>query len=232
MTRALHVRSWGTGSRRALLIHGIMSSGRTWHAVGPRLAARGYRVTALDLGGHGQSHRGPYTLQSWADDVTAVADTGWELVLGHSLGGVVLGQVVDVLRPARAVYSDPAWRGDPGGPSAREFFAGFKDSTAEQIRAENPRWSEEDVQADLEGFAQWDLDTLDAVDDLHRVDRMPATATVPSLVQLGAESFIGTAGLIADAQKRGFEVRSLPGAGHNLHRDDIDGFFESLEGWL
>jgi pimeloyl-ACP methyl ester carboxylesterase len=39
----------------ALLIHGVTSSSRTWWRVGPALAARGYRVLAVDLRGHGAS---------------------------------------------------------------------------------------------------------------------------------------------------------------------------------
>ncbi|MER6527394.1 alpha/beta hydrolase [Streptomyces sp. NPDC001508] len=230
--RTVHTRSWGSGPRTALLIHGIMSSSETWQEIGPRLASLGYRVTALDLGGHGLSHRGPYSLDGWADDVMSVVTAPPNLVIGHSLGGAVLGHVVDQLRPARAVYSDPAWRGTPGGPSARELFTPFKQSTAEQIRARDPQWSEADVQADLRGFAQWDLDTLDAVDSLHAVDRMPARATVPSLVQLGGDSFIRTDDLVTDAREKGFTVREVPGTGHNIHRDDPDAFMDSLGGWL
>jgi pimeloyl-ACP methyl ester carboxylesterase len=49
-------RSAGGGSAPvALLIHGVTSSSRTWWRVGPALAARGYRVLAVDLRGHGAS---------------------------------------------------------------------------------------------------------------------------------------------------------------------------------
>ncbi|WP_119696229.1 alpha/beta fold hydrolase [Microbacterium halotolerans] len=228
----VHTRTWGDGPRQALLVHGIMSSADTWHSVAPRLAAHGYRVTALDLGGHGLSHRGPYSLQAWEQDVLSVAPARLGLAIGHSLGAVVLSGIIDRLQPARAVYSDPAWRGDPAGPGAREFFAGFKNSTEADIRARSPRWSDLDVHTDIESLVQWDLDTLDAIEDLHSVDRMPDSASVPSLVQLGGDSFIRTPTLESDARERGFEVRVLDGAGHNIHRDDLDAFMGSLEGWL
>lgn len=231
-TQRVHTREWGDGPRTALLLHGIMSSADTWHAVAPRLVAHGYRVVALDLGGHGGSHRGPYSLEGWQQDVVGAAPGHIDLALGHSLGAVILGEVVDRLRPSRAVYSDPAWRGEPSGPDAREFFSAFKDSTAEDIRSRSPRWSDDDVRADLNAFRHWDLDTLDAVDGLHTVDRMPTTTVVPSLLQLGGDSFIRTPTLEADARARGFEVRVVPGAGHNIHRDDLDGFMTSLDGWL
>ena len=31
---------------------------------------------------------------------------------------------------------------------------------------------------------------------------------------------------------RGFEVRVVVGAGHSIHRDDLAGFFGSLDGWV
>ncbi|MFI6147029.1 alpha/beta fold hydrolase [Streptomyces sp. NPDC051109] len=33
-------------------------------------------------------------------------------------------------------------------------------------------------------------------------------------------------------EEGGFEVRSVAGAGHTIHRDDFDGFTASLEGWI
>ena len=30
----------------------------------------------------------------------------------------------------------------------------------------------------------------------------------------------------------GFEVRTVPGAGHSIHRDDYPGFLRALENWL
>ncbi|MEU4129336.1 hypothetical protein [Streptomyces wuyuanensis] len=31
---------------------------------------------------------------------------------------------------------------------------------------------------------------------------------------------------------RGFALRTVKGAGHAVHRDDVDGFMASLEGWI
>ncbi|MEX3099544.1 alpha/beta fold hydrolase [Streptomyces sp. ST1020] len=105
----LHTQEWGTGPRTAALIHGIMSDHRTWHRVGPALAAQGYRVIAVDLRGHGASPRGPYSAESWADDLTETLPPGLDLALGHSLGAMALALAVERLTPARAVYADPAW---------------------------------------------------------------------------------------------------------------------------
>src|SRR5262249_54648018 len=105
----LNVREWGTGDRVAVLIHGITSDSTSWRRFGPDLAARGYRVLAPDLRGHGLSGRGLYSPEAWAEDVLESVPPRPELALGHSLGGIVLALAVDRLLPARAVYEDPAW---------------------------------------------------------------------------------------------------------------------------
>src|SRR5947209_7919937 len=105
----LHVREWGRGDRVAVLIHGITSDASSWHRLGPDLAARGYRVLAPDLRGHGLSPRGAYSPEAWTEDVLETVPERPELALGHSLGGLVLAIAADRLRPARAVYEDPAW---------------------------------------------------------------------------------------------------------------------------
>lgn len=77
-----------------LLIHGIGSSADTWGQVPQRLSARGMRVVAVDLPGHGDSSRGPgdYSLGSLASTLRDLLDhLGIERVhlVGHSLGGGV-----------------------------------------------------------------------------------------------------------------------------------------------
>lgn len=32
--------------------------------------------------------------------------------------------------------------------------------------------------------------------------------------------------------ERGFEVRTVAGAGHTIHRDDFDAFMAALDGWI
>ncbi|HKF75421.1 MAG TPA: alpha/beta fold hydrolase [Candidatus Dormibacteraeota bacterium] len=121
----LHVREWGTGDRIAVLIHGITSDSGGWWRLGRDLAARGYRVLAPDLRGHGLSPRGPYGPEAWAGDVLESVPARPDLALGHSLGGLVMAVAVDRLEPARAVYEDPAWRVSPErqAAAATQFVA-------------------------------------------------------------------------------------------------------------
>ncbi|MFD9009658.1 alpha/beta fold hydrolase [Streptomyces sp. NPDC059552] len=158
---------------------------------------------------------------------------GAELALGHSLGGLTLSLAVDRLRPARAVYSDPAWHlAAPGEGFGPELFAQFKSATREQIRAMSPRWDEIDVDIERETLAVWDEQTALSLAPLVGADLMPSAPVVPSLVQLADPSTLITEERAQLLASLGFEVRSVPGAGHTIHRDDFDGFMASLEGWL
>lgn len=229
----LHTHTWGEGDRIALLIHGIMADHRTWRRVGPALAERGYRAVAVDLRGHGASGRGEYSPEAFADDVVETLPAGAELAIGHSLGGLTLSKAVDRLKPKRAVFSDPAWHlaelGEGFGP---EMFAQFKSAPKEQIQAMNPRWEEADVDVELATLAVWDEATALSLTPLMGTDLLPAAPVVPSLVQLADPSFLISPERAAVLKERGFEVRSVTGAGHTIHRDDFDGFMASLEGWL
>ncbi|WP_327738850.1 alpha/beta hydrolase [Streptomyces nojiriensis] len=229
----LHTQTWGEGDRVALLIHGIMADHRTWRRVGPALADHGYRVIAVDLRGHGASGRGEYSPELYADDVVETLPAGAELAIGHSLGGLTLSLAVDRLRPARAVFSDPAFHlAAPADGIGPEVLAQFKTATKERIRAMNPRWEEVDVDIELETLAVWDERTALSLAPLAGTDLMPPAPVVPSLVQLADPSVLIDEERAALLKSRGFEVRSVAGAGHTVHRDDFDGFMASLEGWL
>ncbi|MFJ3519754.1 alpha/beta fold hydrolase [Streptomyces sp. NPDC090131] len=229
----LHTQTWGEGDRVALLIHGIMADHRTWRRVGPALADHGYRVIAVDLRGHGASGRGEYSPGHYADDLVETLPAGAELAIGHSLGGLTLSLAVDRLRPARAVFSDPAWHlAAPAEGFGPELLAQFKTATKEQIRAMSPRWEEVDVDIELETLAAWDERTALSLAPLAGADLMPHAPVVPSLVQLADPSTLITPERAQLLKSRGFEVRSVAGAGHTIHRDDFDGFMASLDGWL
>ncbi|WP_433548962.1 alpha/beta fold hydrolase [Streptomyces sp. CA-294286] len=229
----LNTHTWGEGDRVALLIHGIMSDHRAWRTVGPALADKGYRVIAVDLRGHGLSGRGDtYTPDAFADDLVETLPTDAELAVGHSLGGLTLSLAVDRLRPKRAVYSDPAWHLELPGGFGPEVFAEFKSVRRAHIAAMNPRWDAEDVDVEVATLALWDEASALGLAALGGRDLLPRKAVVPSLVQLADPSLIINEERAALLRERGFEVRTVRGAGHTIQRDDFDGFMSSLDGWI
>ncbi|WP_340647481.1 alpha/beta hydrolase [Phenylobacterium sp.] len=87
----LHLLDWGGDGRPALLLHGGALSARTWDYVALGLRAE-YRLLALDLRGHGDSHwADAYPPKDFARDVLAVVDQLGVApchLAGMSLGGV------------------------------------------------------------------------------------------------------------------------------------------------
>lgn len=85
----------GTAAQPVIvLLHGLGASRHDWVTVTPPLVARGYRVVAPDLRGHGDSQRprGSYRPEVFADDVEALLEAlaiEHYVVVGHSMGGAV-----------------------------------------------------------------------------------------------------------------------------------------------
>lgn len=82
-----------------VLIHGAWHGAWCWAQVVPLLEAQGHRVVAPDLPGHGkdQTPLDMVTLQAYADHVCTVlaAESEPVILLGHSMGGMVITQVAD-----------------------------------------------------------------------------------------------------------------------------------------
>ena len=228
----LYVREWGTGDRVAVLIHGITSDSTSWYRFGPELAGLGDRVLAPDLRGHGLSPRGAYGPEAWADDLVESVPAGPALALGHSLGGLTLALAVERLRPARAIYEDPAWRvGPPRLDESRQSFVAQKGWGRAEVVAANPRWPAADIDAKVAALQHWDPETASTLRG-DGWDHTPERPVVPSLLQLADPSDLVPPERAERLRQAGFEVRVVPGAGHSIHRDDYEGFIASLDGWI
>jgi pimeloyl-ACP methyl ester carboxylesterase len=154
-----------------------------------------------------------------------------DLALGHSLGGLTLALAVERLRPARAVYEDPAWRVvQPRSEVARANFAVQKGWGRAEVAAANPRWPDADIDAKLAALRCWDPETVSPL--AGGWDHTPDRAVVPSLLQLADPSELVPPDRAEELRRAGFEVRVVPGAGHSIHRDDYEGFLASLDGWI
>lgn len=97
------------GSGKPLvLVHGITEARGMWDPVTDGLAAQ-WHVVRVDLRGHGESDRQqPYDLATMAADLAAVVDAlGLDrpLLVGHSLGGVVVTAYAGAGYPARGVVN-------------------------------------------------------------------------------------------------------------------------------
>ncbi len=231
--------TWGTGPRRALLLHGIGSNKEGWWRVGPSLAGQGYTVSAPDLRGHGASPKANrYLLADYAADV---ADTGpWDLILGHSMGGAVAVTLLadDPVFAVRAVLEDPALflpAPDVSLPMLLEDFDAPLTVGEQQRR--NPTWHPEDTRIKTEALGQCGRDVVErTITDNGSWNLVAAAAGlgVPTLV-LGAGIDPITppelgAGLVALNPRVTFV--EIPGSSHSMHRDEFDATMDAIGGWL
>ena len=228
-----------------LLVHGLSSIASSWWRVAAHLAGRGRRVTAVDLRGHGAADRADsYAISDYAADLLGVhPDRGgpWDLVVAHSLGGT---------SSLRAAAEDPSWTSrlvlvDPVlAPDARglaRIRAGIvrdvEHATAESVRAAHPRWDERDIAAKMAAMEHVEAATVVAsTEDLSEwqvADRL-RSLPLPTLL-IAADPEVGgllppeLAAALAAANP---EVRAVtvPGAGHNIHRDTPEAFLTLLDG--
>lgn len=93
-SRIAYIESGPVAGPAVLLVHGLLSDSGTWSEVVEPLAARGVRVIAVDLLGHGRSDKppGPYLLDDFAamlDEFMATLGIDSATLCGHSLGGAI-----------------------------------------------------------------------------------------------------------------------------------------------
>jgi len=235
----LHTEQYGNGTKRIALIHGISGDHRMFHDLTDRLTTRDYTVIGVDLRGHGQSsHAGSYEISDFADDVVETLPNGLDVVAGHSLGGVVLIEAVERLQPKRAIYLDPAWfvpstfDVDAQHANVGEHPDGSPYSLEELVEL-NPGWGRENLVRAQQSHQRWDATMLPKLGRLvAQRDVAHISPTVPSLVLLAADSPLWPGYPQEQLIERGYEIRTLPRVGHNLHLDDADGTLEALAGWL
>lgn len=220
-----------------LLVHGVGSHSGTWWRVGARIAAAGWPVLAVDLRGHGDSPRADrYHVSAYADDLWALRPGGgWDLVVGHSLGGLVTAAAA---RPGRVPFARRLLLVDPVFElSAEQAESVLADLLAEhaappteaEVLAANPRWRAEDAQAKLAGIGRVSRDALVATmreNSPWAHQELLTGLTVPTLV-LGADPAVdamftpalGTRAVEANP-RISYEV--VLGTGHIIQRDDPD----------
>jgi pimeloyl-ACP methyl ester carboxylesterase len=234
----LAVHRSGSGQRTAVLIHGMMSDHRAWHRVAADLRDDGYRVVAVDLAGHGVSPRSRrYSPRTWAADVAetleAELDGPPDLLMGHSLGGLVASLVAEGLAPRAAIYIDPAFAFPRGvrGVALKTMFTLAPRPGAWTLRRLNPRWSAADVDLELATLRLWDKRTiLGFVDTGPLVP--PQNLVAPSLVILAEKSLLISRAVADGLRGSGMTVTTVPGSGHTVFRDDHAGFMTLVRGWL
>lgn len=227
----LNTATWGSpGDRRILLLHGITSSAAGWWRVGPDLASRGWHVVTADLRGHGESpDPGSYRFADQAADIRALG-TGWEAVLGHSMGGsiAVLAATADPSWTKGLVLQDPALMLPEPMSEVLEWLLQEYEKGGDpgHIAELSPRWHERDVVAKAAALRATSPEVIRqtveqnwpwlVLDEARRLE-------VATIV-LGSDP--GTGGILPItfgdwlAQSPFIEFEVIPNSSHSTHRDD------------
>ncbi|MGO4488060.1 alpha/beta fold hydrolase [Microbacterium sp. 2RAF4] len=228
--------SWGSpsASRRALLVHGLGSSGALMWRLGDALADAGWHATAVDLRGHGDAPRSlDYSVSAYGADLAETApdgDSAWDAVIGHSLGGAA-STVAAASNPEwtrRLVLIDPAIHVD-GRDAAiirRSQERAFADTRLEVVQQEHPHWHPQDQELKIDAVRRasaWAVEQTSAQNRPWDVRAEAARLTVPTHV-IGADPAVYSifTGDLADEVLAANPLISLSvveGAGHSLHRD-------------
>ncbi|WP_431772545.1 alpha/beta fold hydrolase [Streptomyces cucumeris] len=244
-----HIRWTGTpgdgdGGAPRVYVHGLGASSAVYHAhiaAAPALAGR--RSLFVDLPGHGISDRPAdfgYTLDDHAAALASALDAagvrGAELV-GHSMGGAV-AVVLAVRHPglvSRLVLTEANLDPDPPRTAGSSRIASYTEEEfvygggfAETLERVGPVWRATMRLADPTA--------------LHRSAVGLVRGTRPTVrrmllgLDLPRTFLVGELGDAPDAcdelTAAGVEVRTVPGAGHNVMFDNAPGFIEALAaGW-
>lgn len=233
-TAALATTVTGDGSRRALLIHGLTSAGSTWWRTAEALAGAGFTVTAPDLRGHGSSPKdGSLSIESHRDDILALGG-GWDLLLGHSLGGAVAAAVLTEQREfaQRVILEDPAIDSEATAWFLRQTPEPVANPTVQSVAAEHPDWHPHDVELKVEALLACGPRVSErTMQDAAPWDLWPAILALdlPVLI-VAADPELGTVvspeKAAQTADTRQVRVVRLGGAGHSMHRDAFDRFVD------
>lgn len=108
--------------RPILFVHGMWEAAWVWETWLPFFAARGWEGWAIDLRGHGRSQpvSGRFSIHDYVEDARRAAETLAEagpapILVGHSMGGLLVEKLAEVLDPPATVAVTPA--------APRGFFA-------------------------------------------------------------------------------------------------------------
>ncbi len=182
---------WGRpGDPALLLVHGVTSNAGIWWRVGPALAAAGFRVTAVDMPGHGRASRRSMDSRAWP---TRFIDTAHALarfiraagmagapgadgaiaapelkVVGHSWGAMVAAHLPAAgLAPGRLVLLDPPvltrarMVSITEQPTERPYDS--LEAASAAVRSDNPTWSDGDVLAKARSLTEFNAGLVLAV---------------------------------------------------------------------
>jgi pimeloyl-ACP methyl ester carboxylesterase len=222
----LATRTVGSGSRTAALVHGASMSGDAWREFVPFLLEHDLTLIVVDQRGHGDSPRAEsYLIEDFVDDLVDTLPKGLDLLIGQSLGGLTGALASAQLQPKRFIGVDPAF--------ALDRFHRFLVSALGPLQVKlptpvlkalgmPPKGSPPDAMDRIRAqWAKWDVSSLrDIKSSAVAHPFVVGPPSVPSTIVLADPSFAVPPTFAAALREQGWDVRVIPGGGHDLHIED------------
>jgi N-formylmaleamate deformylase len=237
------------GAPPVVVLPGITSPAITWDFVARELAPE-FHVLTMDLRGRGRSDLGDgFSSAALAEDVAAsLPQLGVErpAILGHSAGARV-AVTLAALRPelrGPLIVADPPLSGPgrapyptPLEPFLESIELSRAGATADDMRPYFSTWTDEQLALRAEWLGTCEPEAVAAVHrsfhDEDFFEHWPDVAPPALFVWGGAGPVVGTAGAAeVAAANPAAQVVELPGAGHMLPWDDLEGFLRVVRGFL
>jgi pimeloyl-ACP methyl ester carboxylesterase len=230
----LATRTVGSGSRSAALVHGASMSGEAWNDFIPYLLEFDLTLTVVDQRGHGDSPRADsYRIEEFVADLVETLPTGLDYLIGQSLGGLTGAWAAPALKPGRFIGIDPALALDRAHMMLIPVMGPIQVKLPTRVLnalGMPPKDSPPDLLDRVRGmWAKWDTSSVrDVVASARAHPFVPGPPSVPSTLVLADHSW-ATPQKFADALRGfGWDVRVMPGRGHDLHQEDPRGLAELL----
>ena len=162
-------------------------------------------------------------------------DGGWDLVLGHSLGGAIaIRAAADPRFAGRLILEDPLLVPLDRATCMAEFDLPLD---PEVHVAANPSWHPEDARIKARALSQCGPEVVSAiVDDFVDLDLVNEVASLSTAaLLLGADhdpivpAHLGRT--LADTNPA-ITFAVVEGSSHSMHRDAFEAFTSAIEGWL
>jgi N-formylmaleamate deformylase len=246
----LHYLEYGSDGRPLVIVPGITSPAITWGFIAERLAD-GHRVVVLDVRGRGLSDKPKtgFTLPDYAADVAALVEAlGLERpdVLGHSMGARITA-AFGVLHPDLAgplIIVDPPLSG-PGRPEYPTSLEAFMEqlakaragATVEDMRPYFPTWDDDQLRLRAEWLPTCDETAVrETWQNFHTEDIFEFLGALhpPALFMYGGESPAVSDEGAQEVRETNpsLEIACIPGAGHMIPWDNLDGFLVETRQFL
>ncbi len=228
------------GQKTALLIHGIGSDSTTWNKVAEYLVKNNYKVIAPDLGGHGNSERASrYDIQSWVNDILDSVNDKIDLIIGHSLGGLLATAVASKLNPENVVLIDPALtlpRTVFVSVVSKMVLLNLIDrTTPDKIKKGRVNLTEQEVEIEMNAIRSWDRKTVYGL-DAKQCQQIMAIFFINNLSKVmivkPTNSVLINRAVTQKLHNMGVRFVNLPRIGHNIHRTHYETFINAIQDFI